>query len=294
MPLEFLLYAMGAAVLFGVSPIFSKRGLSNYGTYLEASLVSVTVSLILFVVLSLLLVDQPFAIVGHPAAVGVFLGGGVVGSALGRLTMFEGEHRVGASIARAILSTAPVVSALLGFVVLDEGLSLRIIVGIGILVGGMVILSLSRGGNLGGWSTRDLVFPVATAFFVASGNVIRRFGLVEHPVDLLPALVVNEVGGLGFILLFVYWKRESVPLNLSVKNLVMFVFAGLSISGAMVCLFNALRQGPVAIVESLAATAPLFTLVLAYVFLGDLERITRGVVIGAGLVSLGAILVSFG
>lgn len=294
MPMEFLLYAMGAAVLFGVSPVFSKRGLSNRGTYIEASLVSVTVSFLLFSLLGLLLVDRPFAIVRQPVAVGVFLGGGVVGSALGRLTMFEGEHRVGASITRAILSTAPVVSAILGFLVLNEALSYRILAGIGILVAGMVILSLSRGGNLRGWSTRDLVFPIATAVFVASGNVIRRFGLIEHPVDLLPALVVNEVGALGFILLFAYGKRRSVPLNLSLNNLVMFVLAGLSISGAMVCLFNALRQGPVAIVESLAATAPLFTLVLVYVFLGDLERITRGVFVGALLVTLGAILVSFG
>jgi drug/metabolite transporter (DMT)-like permease len=48
----------------------------------------------------------------------------------------------------------------------------------------------------------------------------------------------------------------------------------------------------VAIVESLASTAPLFTTVFAYFLLRDLERVTRGIVVGAVLVAAGVALVT--
>ncbi|MFC7044760.1 EamA family transporter [Halobacteriaceae archaeon GCM10025711] len=63
---------------------------------------------------------------------------------------------------------------------------------------------------------------------------------------------------------------------------------------ALLSLFGALAlpAGRVAIVESLASTAPLFTTVFAYFLLRDLERVTRGVVVGAVLVVVGAALVT--
>ena len=65
---------------------------------------------------------------------------------------------------------------------------------------------------------------------------------------------------------------------------------------ALLSLFAALAllAGRVAIVESLASTAPLFTTVFAYFLLRDLERVTSGVVAGALLVVIGAALVTLG
>ena len=51
-------------------------------------------------------------------------------------------------------------------------------------------------------------------------------------------------------------------------------------------------MGGVAIVDSLAATTSLFTTIFSAVLLGDVERVTRGVITGAMLVVLGAILIT--
>ncbi|MDX1744947.1 MAG: hypothetical protein R3324_03320 [Halobacteriales archaeon] len=44
----------------------------------------------------------------------------------------------------------------------------------------------------------------------------------------------------------------------------------------------------------MTATAPLFTVVFAYFLLGDLERVTKGLVVGVLLVVAGAGLVVLG
>ena len=75
-----------------------------------------------------------------------------------------------------------------------------------------------------------------------------------------------------------------------------FAASGVLTAVALLSLFTALSlpAGRVAIVESMASTAPLFTTLFAYVLLRDLERVTRGVVAGAVLVVVGAALVTLG
>ena len=48
---------------------------------------------------------------------------------------------------------------------------------------------------------------------------------------------------------------------------------------------------PVAVVDPIAVTAPLFTTVFAYFLLRDVERITRGIVLGAALIVAGGALI---
>jgi uncharacterized membrane protein len=63
---------------------------------------------------------------------------------------------------------------------------------------------------------------------------------------------------------------------------------------ALLAFFTAfsLDAGRVAVVDSLAATAPLFTTLFSAVLLRDVERVTRGVVLGALLVVVGVVLIT--
>ncbi|MEE8162317.1 MAG: EamA family transporter, partial [Acidobacteriota bacterium] len=70
-------------------------------------------------------------------------------------------------------------------------------------------------------------------------------------------------------------------------------FMGSGVLGAIghFCLFQALDRGPVAIVDPLVATQPLFATVLAYFLLGHLERITLQLAFGTMLIILGASII---
>ena len=60
---------------------------------------------------------------------------------------------------------------------------------------------------------------------------------------------------------------------------------------ALITIFEALDRGPVAIVDPLVGTQSLFTVVVAYFVLRDLERINFRLILGTVLIVLGASIV---
>jgi uncharacterized membrane protein len=282
------------AVIWGFTPVLDKRGMSLDGTALQASLVVVVVDLSLFLVALLALRGTDLLAGLDPVVAGLFLFAGATGTALGRLSIFVGVDRVGASINSAVVSARPLFATAFGFGLLGEPVSLETAAGIVVLVAGLVVLSLAKGGDLAGWRTRDLSYPLASGALFAFGNVLRRFGLGTGGADVLQAVALNEAGALLVFLGYAAVRGTGGFRSADRRSYGYFAVSGGLTAIALLSLFGALAlpAGRVAIVESLASTAPLFTTVFAYFLLRDLERVTRGVVVGAALVAVGVALVT--
>lgn len=285
--------ALIPAVLWGFSPVLEKRGMASGGRAIQAALVVVTLdAAIYWAVLLVTGRGAPFAGV-EPYALGVFVVGGLVGTALGRIGVFAGVHRVGASVNTAAISVRPLFATAIALVWLGEPVGVVTGAGVVVLVAGLVVLTASRGGDLSGWSARDLLVPLGAALAFALGNVIRRFGLTTTEVSVLQAVTLNESAALVALLAYVVASgRTRSVLQAPRASYGYFAGAGLITAVALLSLFEAFDRGPVAIVDSLAGTSPLFTVVFAALLLGDLERVTRGVVVGAALIVTGAALIT--
>ncbi|WP_410766943.1 EamA family transporter [Haloferax sp. DFSO60] len=289
------LFALVPAVIWGFTPVLDKRGMSYDGTALQASLVVVVVDLTL--VTSLLVLRGGSLLAGIDVSLaGLFLFAGATGTALGRLAIFIGVDRVGASINSAVVSARPLFATAFAFGLLGEPISLETGVGIVVLVTGLVVLSLAKGGDLSGWESRDLIYPLGSGALFAFGNVLRRFGLEMGGADVLQAVALNEAGALLVFLGYAAVRGTKGFRSADRRSYGYFAVSGALTAIALVSLFSALAlpAGQVAIVESLASTAPLFTTVFVYFLLQDLERVTRGVIAGAVLVVIGTALVTLG
>lgn len=287
------LLALAPAVIWGFTPILSKRGMAGGGSSLQASLVVVFVDTSLYVLV--LLATRGFDVfVGLPVeSVLLFVMAGVVGTAFGRLAIFTGIDRVGAAVNTAAVSIRPLFATILAVFVLGETVGVHTAIGILVIVTGLGLLALSKGGDVTGWSTSDLVFPLAAALFFAIGNVARRYGLVTFPdVTLLEAVALNEFGSLIALGGFAIVAGRRDVLAAPRKTYAYFTGSGTLTAVALLSLFAALQQGKVAIVDPLAATAPLFATIFAAFLLRDLEQVTRRVVAGAGLVALGVAIIT--
>lgn len=293
-PTQVVLLAMVPALLWGFSPVLSKRGMAGGGTAVQAALVVVLVdSAVYWAALVARHGLNPFPALG-PAVVATFAAAGVVGTALGRLAVFEGVHRVGASINSAGISTRPLFATLLALVWLGEPVGLETAVGVVVLVAGLVVLALARGGDVTGWSRTDLVYPLAAAAFFGLGNVVRRFALTTSTASPLQGVAINETAALAVLGGYAIATRGRSFAGAPRRTYLYFTGSGLITAVALLSLFAAfgLQAGRVALVDPLTATAPLFTAVFAYFLLEDLERVTLGVVGGAALVVVGAVLVT--
>ncbi|RQG91830.1 EamA family transporter [Natrarchaeobius chitinivorans] len=291
---EVLALALLPAVLWGLTPIFDKRGMAAGGGSVQGSLVVVLVDSTLYWI-------AVGAIYGRSAFSGltleilaVFVFAGFVGTALGRITIFVGTDRVGATLTSAILSSRPLFAALMALTLLGEPLGPVTAAGIAILVGGLSVLTASKGGDLAGWQPRDLLWPIAAAVTFAAANVARRYGMVETPISALEAVTINETAGLVALAAYVFAVGGRGVLDRPRSSYRYFAVSGVLTTFAMLSLTAALglEEGRVAIVDPLVATAPLFTLAFAAVLLRDLERVTKGVVLGATLIVVGAALIT--
>ncbi|WP_433625780.1 EamA family transporter [Halomicrococcus sp. NG-SE-24] len=289
-PLAVYALSLVPAVLWGFEPVVSKRGMDAGGSALQASLVVVVVdSGLYWLALLALRGTDPLASLS-PAAVTVFFVAGLVGTALGRLATFTGVHRVGASINSAGISARPLFATALAFAWLGEPVSLATAAGIVVLVAGLVVLALAKGGDIGGWRPRELLFPLSAAAAFAVGNVVRRYGLETSPATALQAVALNETAALvalaGYAAVRGRWDVLTAPRGTYAR----FTVSGLLTAVALLSLFAALAlpAGRIAVVDPLTGTAPLFTTLFAYFLLRDIERVTYGVVAGAALVVVGA------
>jgi len=286
-----VLLASVVAVTWGISPLFEKAGLSEGGKPVQASVVFVSIASFLYWVAAFV-IGGPFEGLTK-FAVAVFGIAGVFGTALGRVSVFEGVKRVGPSVNGAGISTRPVFSALLAWAWLGEPVSPRQAVGIAVLVGGLTVISLSKGGEVSGWSTRDLAFPVGAAALFGAGFVLRRFGLNETGVTPLQAVAVNETAALVALVLFVSYRGDagkSPPL----KSYAYFVAGGVVTAVGLLSFFAALAvpEGNVALVDPIAASAPLFTVTVSWALPFGSERVTRRLAVGMALTVVGAALVA--
>lgn len=285
--------ALLPAVLWGFSPVLSKRGMAAGGSSLQASLVVVVVDSVLY--WSALFIRQGLTVFGNlgPTAIAVFAAAGVFGTALGRLATFTGVHRVGASVNSAGISTRPLFATLLAAGWLGETVTPVTGAGIVVLVVGLVVLTTSKGGDLGGWSPYEILFPLGAAAAFGLGNVLRRYALTTYPdATLLEAVALNETAAFVVLAGYAAVAVRGDIFDAPARTYGYFAASGTVTAVALLSLYAALQRGTVVIVDPISATAPLFTTVFAGVFLSDLERVTRGVIVGAALVVAGVAIIT--
>ena len=97
----------------------------------------------------------------------------------------------------------------------------------------------------------------------------------------------------GLVLLSMVTARDVVKQQqVQAKAYLWAVLAGLTSAGGVTFLYLALGQAPVVVVAPVTGANPLFSIVLAWIFLRRMERLTLRVLLGAVLVVAGVTVVS--
>ncbi|MEZ4553191.1 MAG: EamA family transporter [Dehalococcoidia bacterium] len=141
---------------------------------------------------------------------------------------------------------------------------------------------------------RTMVIGVALAFGAAisygSSQVLTRQGVSDLAPPLVGSFIALFWGTLGFLIISLRSLR-NVRGDLRTGSLY-FGAAGVFSAAGVMLMFQALSRGEVVIISPVLATNPLFTLILAAIFLRGVERITPPIVIGALLVVAGVVVLS--
>jgi len=287
-------FALLAAVLWGASAVIAKRGLASGGSSILVALLGTVLGTVIF--WSALAVSTGAAVVGRltPTAAATFAAAGLVGSAGGRLLYYVGLRRVGATIGDAVTGSNPLFATLLALVVIGEPIRPVEFAGMLVVVAGIVVLSVSKGGDISGWEPRELAFPLVASVAFGAGTTLRRHGFVLTDATPVEATALNSTAAAVGIAGFVLATGRTGVIRAPRRAYAYFGVAALFVPLGLLSLMAALELGRVVVVAPIAGTVPVFTAAFGAAFLGDLERITRGTVVGIACIVAGVALLTGG
>ncbi|MEZ5194931.1 MAG: DMT family transporter [Bacteroidales bacterium] len=169
---------------------------------------------------------------------------GIVGFAVGDLLLFQAFVVVGARVSMLMMSLVPPITALIGWMILGETLSLQSICGMVMTISGIVLVVMKRQASQlhsNGKSKLRFSYPLAgilLAFGGAAGQavglVLSKYGMKDY--DAFAASQIRVFAGfISFIVIFFVMKRWS-KVRQAVKNRKGMMFTGLgSVFGPFWC-----------------------------------------------------------
>lgn len=221
---------------------------------------------------------------------------GLFAPMLGRLLQFKSMTRLGANVTTAITLTHPVVTVLLAVLFLGEHLNGMGMLGILLVVAG----SVSVGSGSGRAESKNLIrttwllLPVLASLCYGVAMVFRKHGLGSG-TDAVTAAAVTVSSAWLFSGLYTIFSGNYRGLRCDRSELGFLVLAGISSGIGPMLAYSAMRYGDLVLVAPLAATSPLFTLILTSAFLRTEEIFSFKVVGGTFATVSGVIMVaSFG
>lgn len=288
-----VLFGIFAAIGWGVAPIYSKRAYSNGGSPITAGLVLSTVgSLFLFIILIVIYSPEIF-FKYELNQVYPFIISGITATGIGRVMSYYGVDLVGASVNSSFVGSYSIPAIIFAYLLLGENLTYTELIGVLIVVTGLVTVTLSDSGNKKeDWSKFYILVPLLASFMWGFGSVIRRFGMnTVSNVPIIYATFINEIVALTVISIYVFFIKRDILDDFNIKNYKKFTLSGMFNIVGTTSSFAALNFGPVYIGSTLGSTATIVTVVLTWIFLNDLEDVTKKLYLGTILVVIGVIIV---
>jgi drug/metabolite transporter, DME family len=200
-----------------------------------------------------------------------------------RLLAYTGVEKIGASRSSALQSVSPLISAAIAITFLGEPTTLLIILGTCLVVVGIILISWKPERELSSFRWWHLLLPVGAAVLTGINHPIRRYVLTMANEPLFFSALMGTVSLGGFLIYYALSPR-SLRLRWNRRAIGPFLATGFCETISILLIITAISMGRVVIVAPIAASYPVWSLILSAIFLRDFESVNRKVV--AGVVSV--------
>ena len=219
---------------------------------------------------------------------------GIVGFTLGDLCLFRAFVLLGPRLSTLVMSTAPLFTAVIGFVALGETLDGIELVGMALTLGGVAWAVTDRRPRIDGTQPvargKGVLLAFGGAIGQAGGLVMSKYGMGDY--DAFASTQIRIIAGaIGFAILYTairWWPRvwaarhDRKGLGLTVLGAIMGPFLGVSLS------LLAVQNTETGVAASIMATTPIVIIPIAVWVQRD--RVGLGGIAGAVLAVCGVAL----
>ena len=285
---------------FGSATIFARQGMANVGP-MPVTLLSLVVSFIASALLAVVFAPGDF--LGLPPLVWAWcIMIGAFNFLGGRNLSYLAVGRIGAARSAAIVGTAAVFASILAIVFTGERPHWIVLVGTVVVVAGLAT-ALSRNilesSGKEGAATRSALLGYSMALGAAACYGSTSVVVKQLTIDFTSPLVVSTISLFFGILLVAPVAMKQLANTMrqprqSQRFLVFASLSGLAAATGVNCTYLALQRADVVVVSPIVSANPLFTLLLAAIFLSAQENVNRWLVAGTAVTMSGVALVVVG
>ena len=278
-----VLLALVAAVLFGA--MAATLGIS-FQRSSDAEAGAVVTGLVALAVALVLSLDA----VSDPGELWPFLLAGLIAPGGSHMLYVVAVKEIGASRAAVVAGAAPLVAVTIALTFLGEPLEAPLVVGALLIVLGVVALAGERDRPEHLRFVGLVLALASTVFFATRDNVVRWLS-EDTAVDPQLAATATLVSGSAVMAAYLLFLRGRRAPGDVVRAFRPFALPGVFWGVSYAAIFEAFYRGRVSVVSPLIATEALFGVLLAAVIIGRSELIGRHVIVAAGLVVCGGVLI---
>ena len=277
---------MCAAVGWAADSVLVRSGLRKSNIF-AAMAVSYVVSI--SCMWSYLIATTSLEFLKSPAMI-YYLISGCLQPLFARALFYEGIARIGVARAGPLRGIEPLFASAIAVVFFHEHPGWLVFFGTILIVGSLWLISGKREGDAK-WRLIDAIFPIAAALISAISQSLRKQALKVIPDPFVAVAMVTTVS-LILLLGFVFTSKRTQQLKMAREGFVFFLCAAGIATLAQVANFIALGRGELSVIIPLLNTTPLFTVFFSALFLRAVETINLRIVLGAGLMVAGVVLIT--
>jgi len=204
------LAALATAVFWTITAMAFEVGSKNIGS-LALNMIRLVLAFIFLSVFNLIARGLIFPVDASVHAWVWLSISGLVGFVFGDYFLFRAFAAIGARIAMLIMTLVPPITALIGWMILGESMTLLEVTGMLMTMSGIALAIFSRGGESGkkirlSYPVKGILFGLGGALGQAVGLVLSKYGMGDY--NAFAATQIRIVAGMfGFALIIIILKK---------------------------------------------------------------------------------------
>ncbi len=285
-----LMYAAGSAFFAGITSILAKCGIrrtdSTVATAVRTAVVLIFSWLIAGIAGS---VDQVRSIDGK--TLGFLILSGLATGASWQC-YFRALQLGDINKVVPIDKSSTVLTIILAFIFLQEGISLPKIAATAAIAAGILLMVEKKDikdqkqekGN------RWILYAAGSAFFASLTAILGKIGISDVESNLGTAIRTAVVLVMAWILVMAEGKWKEVR-KISKNEMIFVCLSGIATGASWLCYYRALQDGPASVVAPVDKLSVLVTVLFSYVVFG--EKLSRKAGTGLALLTAGTVAMAF-
>ena len=266
-----MVLAFASAIFAGVTAILSKIGMQKINSNLGTALRTVVVLIFTWIMAFIVKGYESFKIMGPLNYLFIILSGACTGFSW--LAYFKALQLGNINKVTPVDKSSTILTMLLSFIILNESISLNMILGI-IFIGVGTYLMITKKDLINTKNEKGtwLFYAILSAIFASLTSILAKLGMKGIDSQLATALRTVVVLVMSWIIVFSTNRHKEIK-HIDSKAWIYIVLSGVATGISWLCYFKAVQDGINSVVVPIDKLSIVFTVAFSYFILK--EKLTK-------------------